>query len=164
MFVMHPHVFLHPWGNKHSRLQDLKLTVAGKIARVEMIEDFYQKKLWTSKNDFMRLVCREDAKVLERKAYTTIKEAASFQKTEEAKGLFNSKEHRPTIFSTTRLREVLEAELSVTYSVDDLANDDESDGFTYLPRGLQEWIYCQQLSLFEGQSVSTSKELMPFYK
>jgi hypothetical protein len=57
VFVMRPQVFLHPWGRKHARLQDFKLSVAGKLARVAMIEDFYQKKPWTSKNDFIRLAC-----------------------------------------------------------------------------------------------------------
>jgi hypothetical protein len=58
----------------------------------------------------------------------------------------------------------LEAELSVKYSVDDLADADESDDFIYLPRGLREWIASQQYILFEGQSILTPEELMPFYK
>jgi hypothetical protein len=95
---------------KHARLKDLKLTVAGKIARIETIEDFYQKKPWASKGDFTRLACRKEAKLLERKACGAIKEAASFQKTQKAKKYPDPEQHQRTIFSTTRLRQLLEAE------------------------------------------------------
>jgi hypothetical protein len=57
-----------------------------------------------------------------------------------------------------------EAELSVNYSVDDLADADESDDFIYFQRALQEWVASQQYILFEGQSILISEELMPFYK
>jgi len=52
----------------------------------------------------------------------------------------NSEQHQPTILSTTRLREFLEVELPVTHNMDNLADADELDNFTCLPRGFQEWI------------------------
>jgi hypothetical protein len=91
------------------------------------------------------------------------KRSSQFPKDRKAKKYPNPEQHQPTIFSTTRLSEFLEAELSVKYCVDNLADADESDDFIYLPRGLQEWIASQQYILFEGQSILTSEELMPFY-
>ena len=42
VFVMRLQMFLHRWGIKHAAVQDLKLMVAGKLAKVEMIPDFFQ--------------------------------------------------------------------------------------------------------------------------
>src|SRR5208282_5437498 len=36
--------------------------------------------------------------------------------------------------------------------------------FSYLPKGIQEWLSGQQHILFEGQAVSTFTELTPFYR
>jgi hypothetical protein len=37
-------LFLHRWGLKHAAIQDLKLLVAGKLVKVEMIPDFFQSR------------------------------------------------------------------------------------------------------------------------
>jgi hypothetical protein len=42
IFVMHPQIFLTPSARKHARWQE-HLIVAGRLARVEMSEDFYQQ-------------------------------------------------------------------------------------------------------------------------
>jgi hypothetical protein len=52
----------------------------------------------------------------------------------------------------------------MTYVIDDLADVDESGDFSYLPKGIQEWLTSQQHVLFKGQVVSTFTELIPFYR
>jgi hypothetical protein len=58
----------------------------------------------------------------------------------------------------------LNIELSTTYVIDDLANVDDLGDFSYLPKGIQEWLTSLQHILFKGQSVFTFTELTPFHR
>lgn len=42
VFVMHPQVFLYSFGKKHAAIQDLRISVAAKLAKVEIQERFFQ--------------------------------------------------------------------------------------------------------------------------
>jgi hypothetical protein len=98
---------------------------------------------------------------LERKASRAMEAASNYPK---AQSLRQSDRCSQNIFSTTRLRKFLDAELSAAHNTNNFADADESGDFTYLPEKIQEWIAGQQHILFEGQVVSTFPELTPFYK
>ena len=52
------------------------------------------------------------------------------------------------IMSTSRLREILELEISRSYTIDELAIVEESGDYTHLPDTLQEWLTGQKPVLF----------------
>lgn len=39
VFVLHPQIFLFPWGMKHAATQDRLLLVANKLAKIDIIEE-----------------------------------------------------------------------------------------------------------------------------
>jgi hypothetical protein len=80
VFVMHPQVFLTGSARKHARWQDLHLTVAGGLARVEMIEDFYQQNPGSSKKLFVSLTVYGHAKELGERALKAVSAALGERK------------------------------------------------------------------------------------
>src|SRR6266480_6799940 len=53
VFVMHPQVFLTPSAGKYAKMQDLQLSVAGKLSKVNTVEYFYQQDPRKSKELFI---------------------------------------------------------------------------------------------------------------
>jgi hypothetical protein len=143
VFVMHPQIFLLPWGPKHAALQDLQLAVAGKLAKIGMIENFYQTRKWSSKRDFQRLQFSATRTQLEEKAILAVR-ASLYRKVRKA----NEAGGTGRIMSTSRLREILELEISRSYTIDELAIVEESGDYTHLPDTLQEWLTGQKPVLF----------------
>lgn len=105
IFVMHPQVFLHAWRKKHSRTQDLKLAVAGTLAMIEMGQNFFLCRPWTTKADFVKLVCGQQNQRPERAASEAVQAAKMRQKVlASQRGQSNSR----TVLSTARLRAILD--------------------------------------------------------
>jgi hypothetical protein len=104
VFVMHPQMFLHRWGVKHAAVQDLKLMAAGKLAKVEMIPDFFQSRQLTSKSNFVKLVCSLERQKLEWAASEAVKAA---KKRQEARASKLLQIHSRIVLSTFRLRKIL---------------------------------------------------------
>lgn len=156
---MHPQMFLHRWGVKHAAVQDLKLTAAGKLAKVEMIPDFFQSRQLTTKSNFVKLVCSLERQKLEWAASEAVKAA---KKRQEARASKLLQMHSRIVLSTFRLRKILQHydELFAR----DLTDVDETGEYSYLPEMLKEWLRDQQFSFFEGRRVSTAIELSTFHE
>ena len=54
VFVYHPQTFFFPWGNKYAVRQDRLLFIANKLAKIDVVEDFYQQYAWESKRNFQK--------------------------------------------------------------------------------------------------------------
>jgi hypothetical protein len=120
VFVMHPQKVLHSWGVKYAAVQDLKLMAAGKLAKVEMIPDFFQSRHLTTKINFVKLVCSLERQKLEWATSEAVKAAKKRQQARASKLL---QMHSRIVLSTFRLRKLLQHydELFVP----DLTNGDE---------------------------------------
>jgi len=159
VFVMHPQMFLHRWGVKHAAVQDLKLMAAGKLAKVEMIPDFFQSRQLTTKSNFVKLVCSLERQKLEWAASEAVKAA---KKRQEARASKLLQMHSRIVLSTFRLRKILQHYDELFGR--DLTDVDETGEYSYLPEMLKEWLRDQQFSFFEGRRVSTAIELSTFHE
>ena len=79
VFVKHPQVFLPQYGQNHTQLQDLKPTAAGRLARVDVIENYDQQRNLTSKKDSVDFVRSAEVKVPEHIASYAVKAAKDCQ-------------------------------------------------------------------------------------
>jgi hypothetical protein len=135
IFVIHPQVFLYPWGRKHARQQDLFLTAAGKLAKVAIEPMFFQSRQLNTRNDFVKLVCGSENQQLGQAASSAVQAAKQRQKFRRSR----SEEHKVrTVLSTSKLRAILENREKLLKS--SMSDVDETGDYSYLPKELQEWL------------------------
>ncbi|KAK4938537.1 hypothetical protein LTR10_021069 [Elasticomyces elasticus] len=183
-FVIHPQFFMYPSGRKQARWQDLHLTVAGRLARVEMIEDFYQKVPPASKKDFLSQKVYANVKVLEKQSLEEVNAATGNKKLFDMLASHtilrqSDPARRPRVrqsqrtssrplgdaakgtLSTSQLKEILAKELDAL-STDDLLLWNED--FDQLPAGIRQWLDNHTDLWFNGIPVTSFEELVPIYQ
>ncbi|KAF2236896.1 hypothetical protein EV356DRAFT_565023 [Viridothelium virens] len=139
VFVMHPQVFLHPWGQKHAY--------------------FFLCRPWTTKADFVKLVCGQQSQRLERAASEAVQAAKMRQKILASQ---RRQSNSRTVLSTARLRAILDH--SGQLLADGAVDVDETGDYSYLPNEIREWLSDQQWTFFEGRTISTSNDLKDFHR